>query len=251
MLAKVMGRIRSIKPEFFQHEELFDLEVRSALPLRVAFAGLWTQCDREGRFKWRPRTLKAAVLPFDDVDFSRVLDALSTGGFVVKYASAGEDYGYIPKWHNHQYVNGKEQPSKIPNPFENQDVGATDTRDSRDSDAITTDGVKEGKGKDWKGTSNVANPTEAAMGYCHTFDVVGEKNINLIRDAIKVQVEKYPKESPQSIAELFIERRREYMKLSGVTFEWTPVSFITSGTWRNPNAWLNGSAKDAKVGAHE
>jgi hypothetical protein len=53
-----MGRIRTIRPDFFLHDGLFDLESNSRLPLRLAFAGLWTQCDREGRFKWRPRRLK-------------------------------------------------------------------------------------------------------------------------------------------------------------------------------------------------
>lgn len=73
-----MARIRTIKPEFFRHAGLFDLEQETGLPLRVAFAGLWTAADREGRFAWKPRELKLDCLPFDLVDFSRVLDALST-----------------------------------------------------------------------------------------------------------------------------------------------------------------------------
>jgi hypothetical protein len=89
----MMGRIRTIKPEFFTHEELFDLEEREGLPVRLAFIGLWTICDREGRFKWRPRSIKAQILPYDNVDFSRVLDALATRGFVVRYASDGEGKG--------------------------------------------------------------------------------------------------------------------------------------------------------------
>lgn len=54
-----MSRIRTVKPELFKHEELFDAEQNSKLPLRLAFIGLFTVADREGRFKWRPRTLKA------------------------------------------------------------------------------------------------------------------------------------------------------------------------------------------------
>ena len=34
-------RIRTIKPEFFTHEILYEAEIRFKLPLRVAFAGLW------------------------------------------------------------------------------------------------------------------------------------------------------------------------------------------------------------------
>ena len=68
-------RIRTVKPEFFTHEGLFELEKETGLPIRVAFAGLWCAADREGRFKWEPRRLGVQILPYDQVDFSRVLDA--------------------------------------------------------------------------------------------------------------------------------------------------------------------------------
>src|ERR1035438_7461939 len=77
-----MQRIRTVKPEFFQHEGLFDLEMQVGLPVRLAFVGLWTCCDREGRFPWRPRKLKTDILPYDDLDFAAVLDALAGGGFL-------------------------------------------------------------------------------------------------------------------------------------------------------------------------
>ena len=111
-----MGRIRSIKPDFFIHEGLFDLEQETGLPVRVGFAGLWCQADREGRFKWRPRLLKTQVLPYDDVDFSRVLDALATRGFIVRYESNGDDFGWIPSWHEHQIINNREKKSLLPEP---------------------------------------------------------------------------------------------------------------------------------------
>ena len=132
-----MARIRTIKPEFFTHEGLFDLEQETGLPIRVAFAGMWTVCDREGRFDWRPRTLKAEVLPHDNVDFSRVLDALATRGFLVKYASGSEVYGYIPSWKQHQFVNGREAKSTIPKPPENH-FDACLTRGARVPDASPT-----------------------------------------------------------------------------------------------------------------
>lgn len=111
-----MGRIRTIKPEFFKHETLFDAEAETALPLRLAFAGLWTACDREGRFEWRPRVLKLDVLPHDDLDFSIVLESLEAHGFVVRYEVDGRVYGYIPSWSKHQAINQRESASKIPSP---------------------------------------------------------------------------------------------------------------------------------------
>src|SRR6056297_2649663 len=106
-----MPRIRTIKPEFFSHEELYDLEVETGLPIRLAFAGLWTVCDREGRFKWRPRTIKSQTLPHDDLDFSRVLDALATRGFVVKYEHENQPFGWVPGFNKHQVINNREAAS--------------------------------------------------------------------------------------------------------------------------------------------
>jgi hypothetical protein len=111
-----MARIRTVKPETFEHEVLFDAEKETGLPLRVAWIGLWTQCDRRGRFLWRPRQLKANILPYDDLDFERVLDALWTHGFLVKYASDGNTYGCIPTWDKHQFINNKEKESELPEP---------------------------------------------------------------------------------------------------------------------------------------
>jgi len=94
-------RIRTIKPEFFTHEGLYELEVETKLPIRVAFAGLWCAADREGRFKWEPRRLGIHILPYDKCEFSRVLDALTTRGFVVRYASNGSVFGFIPTFPHH------------------------------------------------------------------------------------------------------------------------------------------------------
>jgi hypothetical protein len=109
-----MARIRTIKPELASHEELFDLERSTGLPIRFAWCMLFTVCDREGRFRWRPRTLKAQILPHDDLDFSRVLDAWRTRGFVRKYRVKGEVFGWVPTFTKHQVINNRESQSDIP-----------------------------------------------------------------------------------------------------------------------------------------
>ncbi len=204
-----MGRIRTIKPDFFKHEGLFDAEMETGLPLRVAFAGLWCVADREGRFEWRPRALKTDVLPYDEVDFPRVLDALATRGFLVRYACQGREYGFIPGWRRHQSVNNKERPSDLPEPPENlpehpkeqELTNASATRDPRDSESLrNSPGEGEGKGKGKEGkeedSSEVdkppSEPTHDEQGYrlievdgqvlhgrrvC-AFPVVGEKSCN-------------------------------------------------------------------------
>jgi len=138
-------RIRTIKPEFFLHEGLYQAEIEEQLPLRVAFAGLWCAADREGRFKWEPRRLGIQILPYDNVDFSRVLDALTTRGFLVKYASGTGVFGHIPGFLRHQVINNKEKASDIPEPTaENIEIIGV----SEDIQRVTDACHKEGKGRE-------------------------------------------------------------------------------------------------------
>lgn len=162
-----MARIRTIKPEFFAHEDLFQGERETGLPLRLAYAGLWTAADREGRFKWKPMQLKTAALPYDDVDFSRVLDALATRGFIFRYEISGVVYGVILSWKVHQFINNKEPQSLIPPPPQvliDQEVDAIATRRARDFHASVTRGVKEGKGKEGKGREQLKPSAKQVRG---------------------------------------------------------------------------------------
>lgn len=145
-------RIRTIKPEFFLHEVLFELEKSTGLPIRVAFIGLWCAADREGRFRWEPRKLGIQILPYDLIDFSRVLDALTTRGFVLKYASHSGEFGVIPSFARHQIINNREKLSEFPEPPEslvNQCFDACITREPRDTE-VEKDSLsgREGKGKE-------------------------------------------------------------------------------------------------------
>jgi hypothetical protein len=149
-------RIRTIKPEFFTHEGLYDAELECGLPLRVAFAGLWCAADRAGRFKWEPRRLGVAILPYDEADFSRVLDALTTRGFIVKYRVGDAWFGAIPSFDRHQIINNREKASEIPEPSLADDSDATPTRDPR----VTHASKAEGKGREGNGKGK--EPAERA-----------------------------------------------------------------------------------------
>jgi hypothetical protein len=111
-----MARTRLIKPQFFQHDRLFEAERECGLPLRLAFAGLWCQADREGRFDYSPKQLKLNVLPWDAVDMEAVLAALEQRGFIISYVASGRRYGYIPTFARHQTFHYREPPSKLPPP---------------------------------------------------------------------------------------------------------------------------------------
>ncbi len=146
-----MARIRTVKPEFFRHFGLYQAEKAESLPLRLCFVGLWTVADRRGRFKWIPEQLKVDCCPYDDIDFSRVLDALATRGFLVKYASNEEFFGWIPSFETHQVINNRESESILPDPATCGILSDTSTRAPRVPHACLTEsqGYKaEGKGKE-------------------------------------------------------------------------------------------------------
>lgn len=134
-----MARIRTIKPEFFKHGRLFDAELESGLPLRLAFIGIWCQVDKRGRFKWRPRELKSEIMPYDEgVIFLKVLEALEAGGFIARYTVGEEVYGWIPSWERHQRPHKKERDSTFPAPpgyvslWDQEDEEEQAERDARD-----------------------------------------------------------------------------------------------------------------------
>lgn len=145
-----MARIRTVKPAFFRHRDLYLLEQSSGFPLRVAFAGLWTVADREGRFRWQPDELKLDCLPYDDVAFGPVLDALERGGFVRRYAVAGKDYGFVPSWAEHQVIGTREAQSVLPEP----DVMCSTVADTVITGSVQGEREGEGKGKEQEGKGN-------------------------------------------------------------------------------------------------
>lgn len=138
-------RIRTIKPEFFTHEGLYELERDTQLPIRVGFAGLWCVADKAGRFKWEPRRIGVSILPYDGLDFSRVLDALFTRGYLVRYRVEGVEYGAIPSFSKHQFLNNKEKESTIPEPCPANELDATATREPRDEHANGSRAIGKGR----------------------------------------------------------------------------------------------------------
>lgn len=139
-----MARIRTVKPEFFTSES-----VLSVSPLaRLFFIGLWCEADREGRLKWKPKTLKFRYLPSDSVNIEKLCGELEAEKMIVTYSVDDIDYCEIPGFRSHQVINNREKESELP---------------SRDNDASTTreSGRKEGKeGKEGKGITRFTPPTQ-------------------------------------------------------------------------------------------
>lgn len=158
-----MARIRTIKPEIARHELLYELERELGMPMRFAWAVLPTVCDREGRFKWRPRPLKADVLPYDELDFERLLDAFVAHGLLVKYRVADETFGCIPTFRKHQVINQREAQSELPAPPDQADQ------------CMHVHARVEGKGREQegKGTEDSSAPLSDAKPPVLVFPTVG------------------------------------------------------------------------------
>lgn len=104
-----MPRIRTIKPSFFRHGGLQDLERQyPGEYIMLVFAGLWTLCDNKGRFEYNPRQIKLDILPFLDFDIIRTIELLQQNNQLRLYKVDGHWYGIIPTFLEHQRITGKE-----------------------------------------------------------------------------------------------------------------------------------------------
>jgi hypothetical protein len=106
-----MARIRTIKPEFWTHEDL------SLLPeaTHMLAAALLNHADDEGYFNANPGLVKAATCPLREpsVSIQDSLRALENMGFIALYPGIdGKRYGQVIKFGEHQRVN-RPTPSKI------------------------------------------------------------------------------------------------------------------------------------------
>jgi hypothetical protein len=145
-----MGRIRSIKPEFFTDEELSALSESTHL----LAAGLLCYADDEGYFNANIGLIKAAVFPLREPSHTihGMLSDLSMIGFIeLGETQDGKRWGRVVKFNTHQRVN-RPNHSKIkclPIVWEPSLSAHTQlTDDSLNTHTqLTDDSLPEGKGK--------------------------------------------------------------------------------------------------------
>ncbi len=107
-----MARARTIKPGLFTNESVADC----SFPARYLFTGLWTIADRDGRIKDQPRTIKAKLLPMDDVDCNQLLDELHQNGLIVRYEVDGVKLLQVINFVKHQRPHPSEPESELAAP---------------------------------------------------------------------------------------------------------------------------------------
>jgi len=146
-----MARIRTIKPEYFRHELLQDLEILNpGLHPMLVFAGLWGQCDKNGVFEYKPRQLKLDILPFLEYDMGASLTLLREAKLIALMLHGEKVYGFVPSFKDHQRINGKEAQdnSKFPQPSEMIEYN----QEGSTGEALGKhEGRQEGKGREEEG----------------------------------------------------------------------------------------------------
>jgi len=154
-----MARIRTIKPEFFTSEDILELS-----PLaRLFFISLWCEADREGRLRWKLRTLKYRYLPADDCDIEQLSDELIDNNLIEIYVIDGQEYCQIPGFTRHQSINNRESASEIPEKptFKAPKPRASDASGTRESGVKAEGKGREGKGREGeKNTSHLDEPND-------------------------------------------------------------------------------------------
>lgn len=153
-----MARIRTIKPEFWKHEDLSELPEAT----HMLAAALLNHADDEGYFNANPALVRSECLPLREssVSVNDSLNHLARVGYIrLGKGQDGKRYGRIVKFADHQRVN-RPTPSKIK-------AIAIEWEGSCDKHGgLTEPSLPEGKGKEQgregNGTSSLRSESSSA-----------------------------------------------------------------------------------------
>lgn len=113
-----MGRIRTVKPEFFASHEL----ARVSIEARLLLIGLFLEADDDGRQIDSAKRIAGAVFPHDQgvtpAKVERWLCELETEGKIFRYQVDGGRFLVVVNWLKHQRISHP-RASVLPPPPEN------------------------------------------------------------------------------------------------------------------------------------
>lgn len=130
-----MARIRSIHPGFFTDEAVVSVSAGA----RVLLLGIWTQCDDQGVFEWKPVTLKMRVLPADNYEVEELLDELAGANIVKKLEVGGASFGLVRNFRKWQRPKKPNSVYVLPDEFRTY-VGLSTSSSELDDDQPTQGG---------------------------------------------------------------------------------------------------------------
>jgi hypothetical protein len=110
-----MARIRTVRPDFWEHEGIGSLS-RDA---RLLYIASWNLADDEGLLRWTATYLKSNVFMYDDdlttADVESLMAELTGYVFAYRGGTTQQRLGWIVNFRKHQRIN-RPQPSKLPAP---------------------------------------------------------------------------------------------------------------------------------------
>ena len=101
-----MSRIRSVHPGLFTDEAFVCLSDAA----QVFFIGLWTECDDQGAFEWKPVQLRLKLRGNKDGGVEPILAELEEANCIKAYQYEGRKYGLV---RNFQRFQRPKKPNSI------------------------------------------------------------------------------------------------------------------------------------------
>jgi hypothetical protein len=181
-------RIRTIKPEFWNHPVI----IRLSDSTKLLALGLLNYADDEGYFYAEPNLVRAAIRPMDDNSLNThgLISELSKIGYIeLREHPTHGTIGWIVSFGKHQVVN---RPNlSIIKPLFTEGKPTKDVNSLNDHGTITEHSVPEGKGTG-KGTGKGINPPNPLKG---------DEGVEKIDD-FEVFWKAYPKKTGKGKAQL-------------------------------------------------
>jgi hypothetical protein len=149
-----MARIRTLKPEFWTDAKIVELPLEA----RLFFQGMWNFADDCGHIEDEPLRLKLQILPNDDFDAKKIIQDLLDAGLLTRLKGCL----LIANFKRHQRIDN---PSTCRFGEDSTRTRRGRARKSEDSGSPPSRKVREGRGKEGKGTSNAPSspPKDAAF----------------------------------------------------------------------------------------
>ena len=227
-----MARIRTVKPEMAQDEDLASVSIEAQLlAIRIL-----NHSDDEGYFKANPALIKANCFPLvDSVNIPGMLRELSEIGYLRLCASStdGKQYGQVCKFTEHQRVN-KPTPSKI--------KGLAQFTEAYRNAPVVLPAGKERKGKERKG-----NSVRTATRFDEWWDAFANKKNR--KGALKIWKQRnLDTIADDLIADAQKRHREDGQWLRG--FQPHPTTYLNGDRWEDelePARKTNGTMNDAEL----
>src|ERR1044071_5327043 len=156
-----MPRIRTLKPEAFQHRKVGRL---SHVAFRL-WIGMIAHADDAGRLVADPAQLRVLIFGYQEgmrtAHVARALQEVAASGLVRLYTSDGTPYADFPSWKDHQRIE-RPSDSKLP-PYQHSENGHRTLAELSTRTPEGSEGIKDRKGSEGIGNTSPAEP-EVAWG---------------------------------------------------------------------------------------